>query len=374
MSQFPSQKIPLLIASTLKPIRDVRAFGKLALSLSETNTYQLNIIGFSPKKPKSEQGIRFFSSMSHFGSPIDRLLIQARFIKCLLFTRPKILICCTYELLPMASMLKSLFGYKLVYDVQENYVANLALNPTLSSSEKAKIGRLINSAESVVGIDLHLLAEKCYASEMPTKRPFIVLENKFDGEASIANPISLEGKSSFKFCITGTITPAFGIKEAIVWFEEILKVYPGSSLEIIGHCPLESFWGDLTQFAKRLPHLSLRISREPVPHNELIDGLRKADFALLPYQQHPAISAKMPTKLYECAALGIPVLISSNPKWMDFLNEFSGGSVIDFSDPSTAVEQLNEAIKTLYFNSPRPESILWNSEKIQLQEAIKSLL
>jgi hypothetical protein len=106
----------------------------------------------------------------------------------------------------------------------------------------------------------------------------------------------------------------------------------------------------------------------------LIDGLRKADFALLPYQQHPAISAKMPTKLYECAALGIPVLISSNPKWMDFLNEFSGGSVIDFSDPSTAVEQLNEAIKTLYFNSPRPESILWNSEKIQLQEAIKSLL
>lgn len=374
MSQFPAQKIPVLIASTLKPLRDVRAFEKLAFSLGETNTYELNIIGFSPKKPKSAAGIRFSSSVRHFDSRLDRILAQGRFLKCLLQVRPKILVCCTYELLPIASFFKSFLGYRLVYDVQENYRANLDLNPALSYLAKQRAGKLIERAESVSGIDLFLLAEKCYAREMPDKRPFLILENKFRGKIRSSKPLKLLGKKSFRFCISGTITPAFGTLDALFWFREILKSYPESRLEVIGHCPVESLWVELTQYSREIPQLVLSIDRTPVSHDDLIAALERADFALLPYQNHPAISSKMPTKLFECAALGIPVLISANPIWEKFLSEFDGGFSVDFLDPSKAADQLQEALDQTFFTTLPPKSILWTTEAAHLEQAFQKLL
>ncbi|MBN7810817.1 hypothetical protein J0A68_07615 [Algoriphagus sp. H41] len=374
MTQPPARKIPLLIASTLKPIRDVRAFGKLARSLGETNTYELNIIGFSPKKPESEPGIRFFSSMGHFGSRPDRLLSQLRFLKCLLQVRPKILLCCSYELLPLASFWKPILGYKLVYDVQENYRANLDLNPTLSSAAKSRAAKLIQSAEDTDRIDLYLLAEKCYLNEMPEKTPCLVLENKFRGEVQPTQPIQFLDKRSFRFCITGTITPAFGIWEAVTWFETILPVYPVSTLEIIGHCPLDDFGAKLAQASRQNPQIKLRLDSAPIAHEALIHTLKKADFALLPYQSHPAIDGKMPTKLFECAALGIPVLVSPSPPWVDFLKPFAGGHSVDFSTPSTALSQFEAALGKTFFTSPAPQSVLWKTQSAQLQQTFAKLL
>ena len=374
MSQFQAQKVPVVIASTLKPIEDVRAFEKLACSLGETNKYRLFIIGFSVKRPKSPPGFRFISSMSHFDSRLDRLLAQARFLWRLVQIRPKILICCTYELLPFASILKPLLGYRLVYDVQENYRANLDLNPELSEKKKSKLGKLIHRLESGSGIDLYLLAEKCYTSEMPDKRPFLILENKYQGKIQNREPFKFPEKKGYRFCITGTITPAFGVSEAIAWFQEILKHYPESKLEIMGHCPLESFRRILEKTAAEIPQISLRIIQDPIPHGELIYCLKRSEFALLSYQLHPAIAAKMPTKLYECAALGIPVLITPNPIWEEFLAGFSGGFSIDFSDRVTAVSQFEKALCQTFFTSTPSESILWKTEKADFQLAIQNLL
>ncbi|RIW15696.1 hypothetical protein D0X99_09735 [Algoriphagus lacus] len=374
MSQIQGQKVSVLIASTLKPVKDVRAYSKLARSLGETNKYRLFIIGFSPKKPKTEPGFRFFSSMSHFDSKLDRVLVQGRFLLRLLWIRPKILICCTFELIPIAAFFKPLIGYQLVYDVQENYLANLDLNPALSFDAKQKAGRLIQKCESAQGIDLYLLAEKCYVKEMPEKQPFLIIENKYQGEIRQKGPIQFVGKNDYKFCITGTITPAFGTLDAILWFIEILKSFPTSKLEILGHCPVDSFRKKLVEVTLDFPQVSLRINPNPIPHQELIDCLGASDFALLPYQSHPAINGKMPTKLYECAALGIPVLISPNPIWEEFFADFAGGYSVDFSNPDTAIAQFKEGLKQTFFTSTPPESILWKTEKAHFQKAIQNLL
>ncbi|WP_157373296.1 glycosyltransferase [Algoriphagus terrigena] len=311
--------------------------------------------------------------MSHFDSRLDRILAQGRFLKCLLQVRPKILVCCTYELLPIASFFKSILGYRLVYDVQENYRANLDLNPALSDPARVRASKLIEKAEAVGGIDLFLLAEKCYRKEMPDKRPFLILENKFQGEISPSKPLNFQGKKEFRFCISGTITPAFGTIDAIQWFREILKSYPESRLEIIGHCPVESLWVELTQYDKEIPQLTLFIDRNPVSHDVLIAALEQADFALLPYRNHPAIAGKMPTKLFECAALGIPVLISANPIWEQFLSDFDGGTSMDFLNPSKAADQLRDALDQTYFTTLPPKSILWTTETPHLQQAFQNL-
>lgn len=374
MSQFSAKRVPVLIASTLKPVLDVRAFGKLAFSLGETNTYSLFIIGFSAKRPISVPGFQFFSSMSHFESRLDRMLAQLRFAFRLLQIKPKLVISCTSEYLPLASLFKPLLNYKLVYDVQENYLLNLDLNPELSDIKKRKAASLIRKTESVSGIDLYLFAENCYTAEMPEKKPFLILENKFNGPIRRKSPLLLKGKKAIRFCMTGTITPAFGIGDAVIWFEEILRDFPDSELVIAGHCPLLSFREKLEKAANEIPNISLQLDQNPVDHHQLLKVLICSDFALLPYQNLPAIQPKMPTKLFECAALGIPVLISPNPNWEKFLTDFSGGYTIDFLNLAEAVESLKSALNHTYFTSTPPESILWKTEKLHLQQAIQGLL
>ena len=374
MSHFRVKGIPVLIASTLKPIRDPRAYEKLALSLGETNKYNLNIIGFSSKKAKSTSQIRFFSSMSVFHSIWDRILAQGRFVKCLFQVRPKILICCTYEYLMLATWCKRILGYKLIYDVQENYIANLDLNPNLTQGQKIKRKSVIQKAESVSGIDLFLFAERCYIQEMPEKKPFLVLENKFQGEIHSTNPKDFHGKTKFKFVISGTLTPAYGVMEGIQWFSNIREVFPESELLVLGHVPLKDFRNQLEEIQKQVPGIHLLMSTEPIPHEEIIVAIQNSDFALAPYHLHPAIKDKYPTKLFECAALGTPILITPNPIWKDFLKAFSGGFEIDFSDLNQAVPTFQQALSQTYFSTPVTEDVLWKSEKLHFQEAIQNLL
>src|SRR5690606_8252310 len=156
-----------LIASSLKPAKDTRAWGKLALSLRETGLYRLNFMGFSQLPIENCEDENFYSSNSTTRSTWGRIFSLLKFAKLLLELRPTILIVCTYEYLPIASLFKEILGYRLVYDVQENYVKNLDLNPELSTAKKARAGKMIRRMERVKGIDLFLLAENCYTEEMP---------------------------------------------------------------------------------------------------------------------------------------------------------------------------------------------------------------
>ncbi|MDI1323430.1 MAG: hypothetical protein PSV36_11820 [Algoriphagus sp.] len=374
MGQSPAKPISILLASSLKPVKDVRAWEKLGRSLRETNTYSLNIIGFSGKMLEQEDGVNFYSSNSSFHSKWKRVISQLRFIRLLIQIRPKVLICCTYEYLPVSALFKKLLNFKLVYDVQENYVDNLDLNPNLTAKAKERTTRIIQNLESVSGIDLYLFAEKCYAKEMPEKKPFLVLENKYSGPIKPTKPFRFEQRNGYKFIITGTITPSFGILEAVLWFKSVLKEFPESSLEIIGHLTLSDFGTKLSQACDNVPEIELSISEIPVPHQRMIEAMTRADFALLPYQNLQAIKDKMPTKLFEAAALGVPVLITSNEKWENFLKPFSGGFSIDFFNAEVAGIQFRKALVQEYFTAQPGDSIHWDSQKSDFLKAIEGLL
>jgi glycosyltransferase involved in cell wall biosynthesis len=373
MSEKSASRISVLIASSLKPAKDTRAWGKLGLSLRETGLYRLNFMGFSQLPLENYKDENYYTSLSSTHSIWGRLYSQLKFVTILLKVRPKILICCTYEYLPAASFFKRILGYKLVYDVQENYVKNLDLNPNLSPDKKKKAARIIRRMESVNGVDLFLLAEKSYQEEMPEKSPFLILENKYAGEINPILPLKIPQKSGYKFLISGTLTPAFGTLEAVSWFKEILKEFPNSSLKIVGHCTMSSFGIELQKACENSPQIHLKSSDFPVAHEEIIAEFASADFAILPYQNRDAIKDKMPTKLFESAALGVPVLIGGNPKWLDFLKPFSGGFPIDFFDIENATNQFNAALNQEFFTQNPGASILWISQHEDFITAISSL-
>lgn len=373
MSEKSASKIPVLIASSLKPAKDTRAYGKLGLSLRETGIYSLNFMGFSQISYENCKDENFYSSLFDVNSVWGRVTSQLRFFRILTKIRPQILICCTYDYLPIASFFKGFFGFKLVYDVQENYIKNLELNPTLSSKKKTKISWIIKRMESVKGIDLFLLAEKCYAKEMPEKRPFVVLENKFAGEIKSIYQRKFDRKKGYKFLISGTLTPSFGSVDAVNWFKEIIKEFPESTLKILGHCTLPSFRIELQKACESIPQIHLNASKNPVPHEEILEEYSKIDFVILPYQNLEPIKDKMPTKLFESAALGVPVLIGGNPKWLKFLAPFSVGSQIDFFDLTNASLQFNSALEKEYFTQTPGETILWKSQHRDFITTLQSL-
>jgi glycosyltransferase involved in cell wall biosynthesis len=261
-----------------------------------------------------------------------------------------------------------------VYDVQENYVANLELNPLLGSKQRGRLAKLIQKIEQLNGIDLFLFAESCYQNEMPEKTPFLVLENKFAGSIRQISPNNYSAKKQFKFLISGTVTPAYGTVEAIAWYRKILTNYPGSTLRIIGHVSLDFYRKVIEESAANEPSIFLELSEIPVPHSKLLQAYSDADFLLLPYQEHAAIRDKMPTKLFEAAALGIPVLVSPNLKWETFLDTHNSGSTIDFSTMQSAEFNFRQAISKSYFTKSRDSSLLWSSQNQKFIDAISSLL
>ncbi|GAB2502825.1 hypothetical protein GCM10027164_38800 [Algoriphagus taiwanensis] len=270
--------------------------------------------------------------------------------------------------------MKPILGFKLVYDVQENYTFNLDLNLGLNEDKKQKRASWIRWAEKHARVDLYLLAEKCYQVEMPEKKPFLVLENKFQGSQKKTHPKNFKSQTEFHFCLSGTLTPAFGAEQGIRWFQQIQKIYPKSRLTVIGHVPVSDFFQKLKSIQLESQGIEWLISETPIPHQELIDAISEADFSLLPYTLHPAIAGKMPSKLFECAALGTPVLITPNPIWERFLSPFSGGYSLDFSDLSKALFHFQKAMDLDYFSTSPSSRVYWNTEKAELQEAIEKLL
>ncbi|WP_026954106.1 glycosyltransferase [Algoriphagus vanfongensis] len=361
-NESPS-KTPALIASGLKPVLDTRAYGKLGLSMRETNKYSLNFIGFSPKRSFEIDGIRYFSSITDTKSLWQRILMPLRFAKVLIQVQPKLVICCTWEYLPMAKILKYIYRYRLIYDVQENYQLNLNLNPELRKFSRSLAKFIIGIAEQKVGIHKYILAEECYSEEMPEKAPSLILPNLFAGKKLAVASIKLDQNNLLKLLITGTLSPAFGTEKAIRWYLKLRENLPQLQLRIVGHCPLGSFQNDLQRLINNEENISAIISSNPIPHDEILEEMVGTQIVLLPYEDREEFRSKMPTKLYECAALGIPVLHTPNSKWEEFVQPFRGGESIDFSNLGDAYKLFSKALEQSFFIQAPPASIYWNSAK-----------
>ncbi|MHA7128643.1 glycosyltransferase [Algoriphagus namhaensis] len=364
----------ILIASSLKPVRDTRAWEKFGLSLRETNKYEINIIGFSPKKEEISDKVRFVDSGARVGDDKTRLLALFRFRKLVLETRPHLIICCTVDYLWLAAKLKKKLGFKLIYDVQENYRLNLSLLPGRSMLKRMLWQRLISLSENTDAVDYYFLAEKCYQNQLPEMSPQIVFENKFVGEIRTLFPKKLIQKKGYHFVISGTISETFGTLEGIQFFKNILPKFPFSKLSICGHVTRYSFAKKLEIEAANHPQISLLLDTNPVPHSSILDLIQEADFLLCPYQKHPAFQDKIPSKFFEAQGLGVPVLFTKSFGWEAHFEESKGGFPIDFTDVENQLEQFEAALTQTYFIQVNQWHNHWESDKAMFLALVHHLL
>jgi hypothetical protein len=367
------QKPRIVIASTLKPLLDPRAFYRFALSLRETNKYHLNIIGFSTKKAVDQSDIHFHSLFESKRTAFKRLFVGIKFLRLLKMIRPKLIIVTTYELLLPAVIYKVFNRCKLIYDVQENHRFNVRYNSVNSKPFQFLILPFIQLIEfgSRPFIDQYILAEVCYKEEMPWVGNAVILENKYFGEYKKVKSKRFEANQPLNFLITGTLTEVYGILEGIYWFGEFVKQYPSARLHVIGHVTMEEYGLKILEAAASISQILLDISYTPIAYERILDAYEVADLVLMPYYQIPSISPKVPSKMYECLAMGVPFLHAPNEKWASTTNQYQAGFEVDFGDMTNIPQVIDHIFNATFFEQGIVKSAYW---KVQEQEVLQKLI
>jgi hypothetical protein len=364
-------KITLAIISVLKPLEDSRHFEKMALSIGQTNKYEINIIGFGSKKISTQPNIHFYP-LGKFGRLHPRRwLARVKTLLILLKLKPKVIIANTHELLMVMIVNKILFGAKIIYDVQENYYRNIRYGQSFPVPMNIILSCLVRFKERLLFpfLDTCFLAEKSYIREIPFMRSkSILLENKF--KPPIIYPKKQKPhKNSFIFAYTGTISVNYGIYDALNFIETCRMYHIEAQLIIHGYCANVKLRKQLIEQCSQMSYVTLITGDEPLPHEDILNTLINCDYALLPYHLGPEIRNCIPTKLYECLSLHIPVIIRKNPTWMSLCDTYNAALYTDYM-------HFNSFFPLTFNDFPmykiQPgEEVLWSSEELKLIEAIE---
>jgi glycosyltransferase involved in cell wall biosynthesis len=286
--------------------------------------------------------------------------------------RPDLLIVNTHELLLMAALLKVFLRLRILYDIRENYRMNLLHTRTFPRIVRHALAGWVYLKERVLTrwFDHILLAEEVYRSELGflKQRPVTVIENK-------AFPIATAKQETtfLKFVFTGTLAESTGVFKVTDFVRRLHQANGNVRLKIVGRCALERDRSRLFSLAEKHPWLELQIHHDPVPHEQIEHAIAAADFGLVCYPHSTHTRGRVPTKLFEYMAAGIPILMEAGPVAKNRAAGYEGLiTVEDFRalDPGEALRAAGGMRRRFL----PPPGALWPPEGMRLCDMIGALI
>jgi glycosyltransferase involved in cell wall biosynthesis len=356
----------ILLVSVLKPVDDIRHYHKLALSIRKTNEYEIHIIANHSKNKSSYQNI-IFHPLKIKISIAQRIKFQVHFIIKIFKIRPSVMVICAIELLPIATLLKTLLGYHIILDLQENYEANIKYQEEYSGLSKFIFLSLTKTITQVFFpfVNEFWLAEKSYKklTEKHTSTS-IILENKSLPFKKNSHEINTENKE-IKMLFTGSISSYSGIEKAVKIWKVFEQYFPSTTLTIVGSCWNKELRDWLIKQARLNPKISLFVEETPIPHEAIEQQINAADLGLVTYDQKNDSINRMPTKCFEYASAQLPYLIQENTKWSIRGKDIGGAIPVNFEDLDVnRILQILNSKKSLFENTS--ESPFWTTEEAKL--------
>jgi hypothetical protein len=360
-------RITVAIASLLKPVDDARMYEKLGLSLAQTNKYEINIIGFSIKKNNFHPDVKIYPVFRMSRTGISRFFQPLRYFRVLLKVKPEVIIVNSFDLLFVTLFYSGLTGSTFIYDVQENYLRNIRYNSPLPWPVKILAGVLVRTLERIAHpfVDHYLVAEESYFNEMPyLAEKGVLLRNYYSDSYGMEASRRPPG-DRIRILYSGTIAGAYGIFGVIDFIVRFYTHNPGIELVIAGYCPHRGTLEKLKEIIRGKPYIHLSGGDRLLPHEEIINKIRQADFGIIRYELNPAIRDCFPTRIYEYMGNRLPMLIQEHPVWSEFCTKYDAGLVVNFEsfDPDDLWRRMRE---TDFYPSGIPEGISWNQEEPKL--------
>ena len=369
-----SHQLPkIALASVLKPIDDTRMFEKFAQTLC--NQFEMHVIGYQSNIPLVNSSVIYFHPIFKFARTAkSRFTSSKLFLEKLQEIAPDLIIVHAVELIPAACWYALRKKIPLIYDVRENYFRNIIYQNNYTALVKWPLALTIRSIEwlSRFVVDHFFLAETCYASEFRFAHgKYTILENKYKDIG-----ISLWQKTKRKelhFVYTGTISSVYGAKEAYNWVAKLRSAGMNIKLTMIGKIATRELGSWFAKEAQKNTWFHWIGKEEPVPHIDLLNEFLQADAALLPYQPNKSTEDCVPTKMYECMALGVPMIIQQNEKWKLHCKPHQAAIFVDFSAPNPVRFQSDWNQHRFYPNGNVLEAYWKNQENILISQVKKVL-
>lgn len=371
------KKRRIVLASVLKPIDDTRMLEKLGTTLA--SAYEVYIIGQPAKETITDNSINFVPLPATHRLSLQRLLAPWRVLLTVLRVRPDLLIVCTAELLPMALCVRLLSRVKVVYDIQENYVLNLLHGDAWPRVVRRLLASAVRMFEwlSSPMISHYLLAEKSYANELAfIGRKFTVVENKavhvnLLSDRQSPGP-SRANSQDVRLLFSGTLADTTGVFDAIDLSIRLHETNKNITLHVIGYAAKADVRVRLMKVAADHPFIHLEGIDHLVPHREILQAINAAHFGIISYPRNPSTWSAYPTKLYEYLGYRLPVLLTSNPYWVNYCASYNAAVVFDPSH--IVVDELLAEMKDRLFYTKDPDDVFWEDEAPKLLQSISPIL
>jgi hypothetical protein len=113
-----------------------------------------------------------------------------------------------------------------------------------------------------------------------------------------------------------------------------------------------------------------------VAHEKILESMKNADIALLPYQINKSNKNRIPTKFYEYIYHRIPMIISENEVWEIFCQQYDCAINYNFEElkleKSETEKTLKKLLETSFYQIQFDENeILWTeNDKHKLQQIL----
>ena len=233
------------------------------------------------------------------------------------------------DFLIVAGLVPRLLGARLVLDVHDLSSDMFAMR--FGESRPARIAQRILEQIELLACriaDAVVTVHEPYRLELARRgvdaEKILVVLNSLD-EALVPGIPRAPAREPFRVVYHGTVTPHYGLGLVIDAFARIATRVPGAELEIIGG-------GDaVSGLRERARELGLagrvRLTGRVVPQADVLEHIQGASVGVIPNLPVRLNRFALSTKLFEYAALGIPVVAADLPT---LRAHFSGDEVAYF--------------------------------------------
>ena len=364
------KKQTIVIASVLKPIDDTRMFEKFGMSLSDSGSYNVVIIGYPSKAKPAYPNVSFIALQSFGRLSLQRLIAPIIVLIKLYKVKHDILIVNTHELLIVALLNRIIFGGKIIYDIRENYYRNILFTNAFPKLLRPVLALGVRTKEKLTAPFFHwfFLAEKGYEKEFAfTKKRITILENK----PRVPVHISREQPSSkTKLLFSGTLGESTGVFQAIDLAKSLHHTDPSITLHIIGFAAQHDSYQRLKDEILGCDFITLTGGNFLVPHGEIIQAILAADFGIIIYPTSPHTQNSMPTKLYEYLACRLPILLQNHQPWVDYCYPITAAIVLEKDSDSA---DLLSKMKSQVFYTKQFDPVSWITEEKKLLTLLRNI-
>jgi hypothetical protein len=367
------KKRTIVIASVLKPVDDTRMFEKIGLSLSETQRYDVHIIGF-PARFESMPMLQFHALKSFRRLSFRRLATPWIILFKIFKLKPDVLIITTHELIYQALMARLFLGCKIIYDIQENYFRNIIYTSAYPGVIRATLAGYVRGKENIASVFFNhfFLAEKAYANEfLFTKHRHTVLENKLKKPLLSVRRAKI-GKHPLSLVFTGTLADSTGVLLAIELAIKMHAVDPTTTLTLIGYCAKRKLLEKIKNTIEPYSFISLIGGDTLVPHVQIMEAIKSATAGIISYPFNKSTYNSYPTKLFEYLGYKLPIILIRHPRWEELCEQYD--AAVTFDPKHIHAKEIIDELRSRKFYSEEPDNVYWESEQPKLLRILQFML